>query len=238
MLEVCVESLQGARIAVEAGAQRIELSERLSVGGVSPSIELIRSLRREMSESLIVLIRCRAGDFVYSPTELEAMLEQARQAIASGADGLAVGACKPDRSLDWHFLTQLQRVVRSESEAAWLVVHRVFDRVPDPLESIERLIELGYDRILTSGPSDRAIESLESLGQWQSASRGRLEILPASGIHSGNALTILQSTLCEQLHGSFTRTPTGSASSLPIAEEVAEVRRLIDEHLERLKVEG
>ena len=228
MLEVCVDTLRAARIAIDSGAQRIELSENLTVGGLTPSSDLIKALRLECSEALIVLIRCRAGDFQYRSDELELMLDQAASAIRLGADGVALGACTSDHSLDWDFFAQAYCVVKQASEAACLVVHRVFDQVPDPIGSIERLIELGYDRILTSGGADHAIDSLGALRDWQQAAGDRLEILPAGGIHAGNAQRILESTGCHQLHGSFTKTSSGESGPLPNHREIARVREILD----------
>ncbi|MCY3006607.1 MAG: copper homeostasis protein CutC [Planctomycetota bacterium] len=236
MLEVCVDRLQAVRKAIDAGAQRIELSENLSVGGVTPSADLIQAVRGEISGALIVLVRCREGDFQYTPVELDQMLDQAQEAIELGADGVAVGACCADGSLDWDFLARVQRVVFGVSEAAELVVHRAFDRVPDPVRSIERLIELRYDRILTSGGALHAVDSLASLREWNLAAGERLEILPAGGIHSQNAERILHETQCRQLHGSFTKDPAygqegpiaPGSLGLPIADQIVQVRRMLD----------
>lgn len=237
MLEVCVDKLEGLRIAIDAGAQQIELSERLSVGGVTPSMELVRQARSELADSLIVLIRCREGDFQYSEDELECMLDQACQAVRIGADGVAVGACLPDRSLDWDFLERMHARIQRVSDAACLVVHRVFDEVPDPKHSIERLISLGYQRILTSGGRAVAVDSLDSLKDWQSQASDRLEILPAGGIHSWNAERILQETGCRQLHGSFTKTAAGVTSPLPHPDEIKIVREILDARLKFLSEE-
>jgi copper homeostasis protein len=228
MLEVCVDSLEGALIAIESGAQRIELSENLVVGGVTPSTDLIQAVRASCGESLIVLVRCRAGDFKYRNEELRRMIDQASEAIGLGADGVAIGASLEDCSLDWDFLIEAHRAVKSVSQAAWLVVHRVFDQVPDPIGSIERLIQIGYDRILTSGGAEQAVGSLDALRRWQIATADRLEILPAGGVHSGNAQWILESTGCRQLHGSFTRTAAGQVSRMPDRDEIAKVRRVLD----------
>ena len=231
MLEVCVDTIQALRIAIDSGAQRIELSENLSVGGVTPSAELIQEARQACSEPLIVLIRCRAGDFCYTQDELERMLEQAAMAIRLGADGVALGACHQDQSLDWDFLSRAHRVVKDVSLASELVVHRVFDAALDPTGAIERLIEFGYDRILTSGGALRAVDSIDSLRDWQIAASNRLEILPAGGIHALNAEIILRSTGCRQLHGSFTATGSGQTDRMPIGTQIAKVRRLLDDSL-------
>ncbi|MFM8261221.1 MAG: copper homeostasis protein CutC [Pirellula sp.] len=231
MLEVCVDTIEALRIAIDSGAQCIELSENLSVGGVTPSVDLIQRARRECAEPLIVLIRSRDGDFCYTDQERELMLEQAVQAIRLGADGVAIGACHEDRSLDWDFLFRAHRVVKDASLAASLVVHRVFDNTLDPTGAIERLIEYGYDRILTSGGAVRAVDSLDSLREWQAVASNRLEILPAGGVHALNAQVILRSTGCRQLHGSFTASETGKSDRMPSGTQIAKVRRILDEYL-------
>lgn len=231
MLEVCVDTIEALEIAIDSGAQRIELSENLSVGGVTPSVELISKARRACAESLIVLIRCREGDFCYTDQERELMLEQVAQAIRLGADGVALGACHQDHSLDWDFLYRAHRVVKDVSLAASLVVHRVFDNALDPTGAIERLIELGYERILTSGGALRAIDSVDSLREWQMVASNRLEILPAGGVHPLNAEVILRSTGCRQLHGSFTASDTGKSDRMPSGTQIAKVRRILDEYL-------
>lgn len=231
MLEVCVDTIEALEIAIDSGAQRIELSENLSVGGLTPSVELISKARRACSEPLIVLIRSREGDFFYTDQERELMLEQAAQAIRLGADGVALGVCHQDHSLDWDFLFRARRVVKDASLAASLVVHRVFDNIVDPTGAIERLIEYGYDRVLTSGGAVRAVDSLDSLREWQAVASNRLEILPAGGVHPLNAEVILRSTGCRQLHGSFTTTETGKTDRLPSGTQIAEVRRILDEYL-------
>jgi copper homeostasis protein len=228
MLEVCVDTLEAARIAIESGAQRIELSENLRVGGVTPSVDLIKAVRNQCSEALIVLIRCRDGGFSYPSDELQEMIAQASQAVKLGADGVALGACLEDSSLDWGFMIEAHQAVKSVSQAAELIVHRVFDQVPDPIPAIERLIQIGYDRILTSGGAMHAVDSLGALKRWQMAAADRLEILPAGGVDSGNALQILRQTGCRQLHGSFTKTATGDIQRMPDSHQIALVRRVLD----------
>ncbi|MFM9064176.1 MAG: copper homeostasis protein CutC, partial [Pirellula sp.] len=105
------------------------------------------------------------------------------------------------------------------------------DNTLDPTGAIERLIEYGYDRILTSGGAVRAVDSLDSLREWQAVASNRLEILPAGGVHALNAQVILRSTGCRQLHGSFTASETGKSDRMPSGTQIAKVRRILDEYL-------
>lgn len=236
MLEVCVECLDGVRVAVEAGADRIEFSERLDVGGVTPAIELLREAvqicrdidtpDRSVDVPVIALIRCRPGDFLFDESELRRMNEQIERAIEVGCAGVAVGASVAGHDLHWEFFESVanQYATRSGFE---LVVHRVFDAVPKPMLAIPRLIELGYRRILTSGGADHAIHSLQPLKQWQQAFGDRMEFLPAGGITSSNAAEILRITGCKQLHGSLRGPSRPNEKRVPDPDEIRKVKRLI-----------
>lgn len=242
MLEVCVDSLHGAREAVQAGAQRIEISCRLEVGGVTPDRELVCAVRKEINVPLIALVRCREGDFCYSPEEKSLMLEQVGQMIEFGCDGVALGACDSRLGLDEEFFREAGGVARREREDCELVVHRVFDAVPEKCKSLEKLISIGYNRVLTSGGGLYAVDSLEMLRDLQRFGSGRISLLPAGGVHSGNAMRILQVTGCRELHGSFTKRfqdesgggrvgQGGRILGSPIREEVEQVRAMLDQWL-------
>ena len=232
MIEVCVDSLDAALMAVDSGADRIELSERLSVGGVSPNIQLIRSVRAAISVPLVVLIRCRDGDFYFDASQKVQMLSESCQAVELGADAIAIGGLRSDNSLDFDFLHSLTSL---QLDCEW-VMHRAFDSVNNPSQELDLLVQLGFDRILTSGGALRAVDSLDALREWNLAAAKRLEILPAGGIHSFNAQRVLQESHCRQLHGSFTKRPEQASESrlpslsagMPIAEEILQVRRLLD----------
>jgi copper homeostasis protein len=225
MLEVCVENLDGVRTAIAAGAERIELSERLEVGGVTPSIGLLlQAIDHAAMDStpLIALVRCRPGDFYFDEGEQRKMLDEIQMAVDTGCAGVAVGASHRGDGLNWGFL----ETVATRFRGAELVLHRVFDRVPHPMIAIPKLIELGYRRILTSGGADHAIDSIDRLQQWQHAFGDRIEILPAGGINSSNAARILEWTGCTQLHGSFRGAMDIHENRLPDFEEIRRVKQL------------
>ena len=199
MLEVCVETIQAAKLAEQSGADRIELCSALDLGGVTPSGPLVSAVRRSIQLPLIVLIRSRSGDFLFDELDRELMLQEAKQAIALGVDGIAIGGLSPSLDLD---LPLLQSVA-TELPNCQLVMHRAFDQVRQPADAMERLIELGFTRILTSGGPNLAIDGLIAIQQLTQRSRGRIEVLPAGGISNANALEILNKTGVNQLHGSF-----------------------------------
>lgn len=233
MLEVCVDTPQGAVVAMENGAGRIELSAALEVGGVTPSETMIRTVRHLVDRPLIVLIRCRSGDFQFDANECQWMMEEADRAIDLGADGIAIGGLVTGDQLDERFLSSLpSRYPKKE-----VVIHRAFDHIVDHREAIERLVEWGFTRILTSGGPSTALQGADRLSQLNQESSGRIEILPAGGIQPENAAKILRSTGCRQLHGSF-RDPrwvlgekTTLAQRLPCAKRICEVRKILDDCL-------
>lgn len=223
-LEVCVDSLVATRIAVEAGADRIELCSALETGGVTPSSALIRQVRSSMTLPLIVLIRCRTGDFVYDPSERELMLAEASDAFTSGADGIAVGGLLGTHELDLGFLHS----IRQQHPSKQVVMHRAFDHVHDRDRALTQLIQLGFDRILTSGGAPTAESGISELAKLQSAAGDQLEILPAAGISDQNCDAILNETGCRQLHGSFRKS---GHSGLPDPQAIRFVKQRLSSRI-------
>lgn len=224
-LEVCVDSLEGALMAEAAGATRIELSQHLEVGGLTPPMELVTDVCRNVKLPIVVLVRCKPGNFQYTAAELETMVLSARQIMDTGVAGLAVGASDSTNSLNWDFLEQLADACGSME----LVVHRVFDGIQGQWEALDRLKQLGYRRILTSGGPANAIDGLDNLRRWNQRSIDGIEILPAGGIRPGNAEVILRKTGCNQLHGSFSQYQNGKR--LPAPLEIQQVVELLETRL-------
>ena len=225
MLEVCVDTIQAAKIAAKAGADRIELCSVLEMGGVTPSGSLVSAVRRAIELPLIVLIRSRPGEFVYSEEDCELMVQEAQTAIELGADGVAVGGLTP--SLDLH-LTLLSSIA-SALPKCQLVMHRAFDSVRDPLAALECLVELGFTRILTSGGGEFAIDGTDTLRRLSDLANGRIEILPAGGIAPSNAFAILRDSGASQLHGSFRiATPGEMKSALPSAQAIQQTKMILE----------
>lgn len=219
MLEVCVDTIQGAILAEEAGADRIELCSALELGGVTPSNSLVSAVRVAIRLPLIVLIRARAGDFFFDAQEHDLMLAEAKQAIELGADGVAIGGLTSSLDLD----RPLLRSARAALPKSQLVMHRAFDEVRNPLRALEELIEIGFTRILTSGGPSSALNGVLALKLLNESSQNRIEILPAGGVNDNNAQQIL-TTCCTrglgQLHGSF-RKPSVSSDGHAMPDPVA-----------------
>lgn len=197
-LEVCCGDLQSVRAAKEGGAHRIELCRALEVDGLTPSAEMMASAIG-LGIPVQVLIRPREGDFIYNEDEVETMLHDIRQAQKLGANGVVIGALRPDGSVDEETVRRLV----GEAEGLSITFHRAFDVCTKPLEALEKIISLGCHRLLTSGQAATAEQGIPLLKELVEQSAGRLIIMPGAGVNAKNALKILSETGAREIHGSL-----------------------------------
>ncbi len=179
VLEVCVDSVESALAARAGGADRLELCANLVIGGTTPSLSLLRAVKRETGLPVHALLRPRFGDFLYTDWEFSLMLEDAAALAEAGADGIVSGCLLPDGGLD---LPRLGRLVSlAHSAGKRFTLHRAFDVCADPLEAWERCEEMGVDLVLTSGQAASCTEGISLLRQL-SARRKSVEILAGAGV--------------------------------------------------------
>ena len=251
LLEVCCGNPESVDAAVLGGARRIELCADLEADGLTPPTTWIRDAKaRYPSLTVHVLVRPRAGDFVYSPEEAEQMAQQVEEALEAGADGIVIGALTPDGDVDMPLMERLAGLVESYNLAAelqrsdlchaandshffpgpsrWVSItfHRAFDRCRRPFEALEQIIRLGCDRILTSGQEPTAEAGADMLRELQRRAGGRIGILPGGGVTPGNAARILAQTGCTEIHASASVTRDGK--KVTDAGRVAEILRAIN----------
>ena len=182
LLEICASSFQSALNAQQAGAHRIELCTELGVGGLTPSYGLLRRVMEELKIPVNVLIRPRSGDFTYTAEELAIMEEDIQLCKKLGCAGVVIGILKKDLTIDVAKTKELVDLARPLS----VTFHRAFDWTADPFLALETLIEIGVDRILSSGQATSAPSGIELLVKLQTQANGRLEILPGGGINEKN----------------------------------------------------
>ena len=196
ILEVCVESVEGAVAAQEGGADRVELCANLLEGGTTPSSGSIQQARRDLHIGLQVMIRPRGGDFCYSATEFEVMKLDIEMARKAGANGVVFGILKEDGSVDEPRTRALAELARPLN----VTFHRAFDMSRDPYEALETLITIGIDRILTSGQEISALEGLDLISNLVRKASGRIIIMPGGGIHERNFDKIVEQSGARELH--------------------------------------
>lgn len=196
-LEVVTDTLAGVGAAKAGGADRIELVGALGVGGVTPSLGLMRAAAG-CGIPVRAMIRPRTGDFTYSAGEIDLMRRDIDAARDAGLAGVVFGANHASGPLD---ATVLQTLVR---HAAGLetAIHRSFDLAPDPAEALETCVSLGLATILTSGGPRHAADGIDGLARRVVEARGRIEILAGSGITAANAAAIVAGSGVGWLHAS------------------------------------
>ena len=206
IFEVCIDTTAGLA-ACEGLVDRIELCSALDLGGLTPCPGLIAAAKAS-EIPCHVMIRPRPGDFVYEPSDVRAMLKSVEAVREAGLAGVVVGAARND-ALDIPTLQQL----KSTAAGLEITLHRVIDVLPDPLKALEQAIDLGFDRILTSGGAARAIDGLPMLKAIQTAAAGRIEIMVGSGVSVSNLAEIAQKTHIKSFHSSC-------STSLPVAKNL------------------
>lgn len=198
LLEVCAGDLESVRAAAEGGAARVELCSALGEGGVTPSIGFIRQALLVPGLRVHVLIRPRGGDFLYTPEEVNAMVADIEACREAGAHGVVIGALTPDGDID---LPSCRRMIEAAGEMS-VTFHRAFDLCRNPEEALDTIIELGCDRLLTSGQAATALEGTPLLRRLHDRAAGRLVILAGGGVTPDNAADILIGSGTNEVHAS------------------------------------
>ncbi|MHA6300062.1 copper homeostasis protein CutC [Devosia sp. CAU 1758] len=196
LLEICVDDAEGLEAAIAGGADRIELCSVLELGGLTPLPGLM-ALAGRSPVPVRAMIRPRAGDFVFGPADIVAMLGDIGAARAAGLAGVVLGASLRDGRLDFE---TLERLVDAAGEME-KTLHRAFDLVPDIAEAVEQAVALGFDTVLTSGRAATASEGIEDLARAHQLADGRLTIMAGSGVNAATAPAILARVRLLALHG-------------------------------------
>ncbi|MBP3953870.1 NAD(P)-binding protein [Gemmata sp. G18] len=195
-LEIAVTSPEEAVYATRAGADRLELSSGLALGGLTPSLGLFRAVRKIADGvPLYVLLRPREGGFAYSRAELGVMVEDAETFMREGADGIVFGALTHKGRVYHDGCRALVGAARGRA-----VFHRAFDFLPEPLVALDELIELGFERVLTSGGATTAEAGTTHLAALVQHAGWQIEILPAGRVRGDTVADLVRATRCDQVH--------------------------------------
>ena len=182
ILEVCVDSLASARAAIAGGADRLELCSALAVGGLTPYAQLLQQIRAESNIPVRCLMRPRAGDFLYTPEEIQMMAAQIIHLRSLGADGFVIGCLTAQGDLDGQAMAPLLQA----AQGAGLTLHRCIDVSRDPIAVYLAAGELGIDTVLTSGAAPTSLAGAETIGRLLDLrdSRNGPEVLIGSGVNA------------------------------------------------------
>lgn len=197
-LEVIAFDLASCVTAQERGADRIELCANPHEGGTTPSYGMIAAARDMTSIQLFPIIRPRGGDFLYTEAEFECMAIDVEQCRRLGCDGVVIGMLRANGQIDVERCAELVR----RAGPLQVTFHRAFDRVRDPLDSLEAVIDLGCSRVLTSGLRPTADLGKDMLRTLVEIAGDRLVVMPGSGIRSGNVAGLAKYTGAKAFHSS------------------------------------
>jgi copper homeostasis protein len=234
-VEICVGDVESGLAAEAGGAHRVELCDNLSVGGTTPSAGAIAACCQRLSIPVHVLIRPRAGDFVYSDLEMEVMRLDIQAAKDLGAAGVVLGVLKPDATIDGERTAELSALARPLA----VTFHKAFDQVRSLLEALDRLIELGVERVLSSGGRPTALEGVENLGRLVARADGRLVVMAGGRIDRRSLTQVVRrgsvrevhlgSAVCEMTSGAMNTSHKTSETSWSRvdARRVAEIVNLL-----------
>ncbi|HEY1781126.1 MAG TPA: copper homeostasis protein CutC [Roseiarcus sp.] len=196
IFEICVDSVAGVRAAKAAGADRVELCADLLEGGITPSRGMIHQARTIAGIGLNVMIRPRGGDFLFDDDEFAIMRSDIETAKAEGADGVVIGLLSAAGEIDVARTRELIALARPLS----VTFHRAFDMTPDPFRALETLIELGADRVLTSGQEASVLEGLPLIVKLIERGGDRIIVMPGGGITARNIDRILDAATPREVH--------------------------------------
>jgi copper homeostasis protein len=199
ILEAAVESVEAATAAQRAGAARVEVCVRLDEGGTTPTDRLIAAVVASLNVPVFVLIRTRAGDFLYSRDELAAMRREIAVAIQLGARGVALGALTSNGRID----VAATRMLVDAADGHPVTFHRAFDSTPDLSRALEDAIEAGAARVLTSGGAATAFEGADSLASLVRQAGSRITIVGAGRIRVHNVAAVVARTGVCEVHSRF-----------------------------------
>jgi len=201
IIEIATSDFSTTQSAVEGGADRIELCSNLAEGGTTPSYGTIKQCREAFDILLYPIIRTRGGDFLYRKDEYEVMLKDVKLCKQLGCDGIVTGLLNMDGTIDIARTSELIELAYPMG----VTFHRAFDRCREPFEAMEQLIEMGCERILTSGQQPTVNEGIEMIVQLNKAADERIIIMPGSGVRKENIQMLAEKTGCTEFHSSLRR---------------------------------
>lgn len=198
LFEACVDSLESAMNAELGGSDRIELCVDLLEGGITPSYAMIKLVLEKLSIPVNVLVRPRGGDFLYTDYEFEVTKRDIEYCKQIGVNGVVIGILNEDGTIDKVRMKKLIETARPMS----VTFHRAFDMTRDPVEAINDLIELGIDRLLTSGQEADVHKGILTLKELKKLAGNKIVIMPGGGVNEENIKEVVEQTGVSEIHAS------------------------------------
>jgi copper homeostasis protein len=230
-LEVIAFDILSCQLAADNGADRIELCANPHEGGTTPSYGMMKAARKSTQIQVFPIIRPRGGDFLYSNAEFKIMKDDIKAAQDIGCEGIVIGILNEDGIVDIERNQELVELANGLD----VTFHRAFDRVKDPISSLEQIIAIGCNRILSSGLHPSANEGSSLLRTLVRQADGRIKIMPGSGVRADNIVQLAKDTGATSFHSSARKTivsqmqyinPSMKESLVQVSLDGAEVKKL------------
>lgn len=212
-LEIACFNLNSAVIAQENGADRVELCGSIEVGGTTPDFEITKKVRDLIDIELNVMIRPRGGNFVYSDAEFNQMKLEIIEFKKLNVNGFVFGILNEDNSINTIQNTELVNLAKPFP----CTFHRAFDEVSNVFQSLEEIIECGFQTILTSGQMPNVVDGVNRLAELVSKANNRISIMPGGGLRATNLDFIKEKTKANFYHSSAITNGTETANPDEIA---------------------
>ena len=198
-IEICIGNIDDAITASKYPIDRIELNSALELGGLTPSLNTLKTLKEKITTPLCCMVRPRGGDFVYTKLEFETMLEDAKALLDNGADGIVFGFIK-DGIVDIDRTTKMTELIHSYNKQA--IFHKAFDEIEDLDNALNTLINLHIDRVLTGGGQDsqHIVEGSKIIGKLYDKYGDKIELLPGGGVRINNIVDVVNNAKSNQVH--------------------------------------
>ena len=195
-IELCCGGIDDVRLAAKAKVDRIELNCGMALSGLTPSACLTKASRAIFPGPIVAMVRPREGGFCYSAAEFHQMLDESEWLLAEAMDGIATGFLTAEGTID----IARCAILRARFPKATLVFHKAFDATLNLSQSLQQLMDCGFDRVLTSGGKRTAAESVEKLKHLRDVAAGQIEIVAAGGIRASNVCSVIARSGCRQIH--------------------------------------
>ncbi|MBK2028702.1 copper homeostasis protein CutC [Francisella noatunensis] len=221
-LEICIDNYQSILNAQKASADRLELCSALGVEGLTPSLSLVKFAKDNFTGSLQAMIRHRAGDFYYDEIDQQIMLDDLKTMFGLNVDGIVIGALTKENKIDKKFLEPFIELTKQAGKE--LTFHRAIDLTTDIYTATQEVIELDFDRILTSGAKPNVIQGLEIIKTLQEKFGSEIQIMPGGGINSTNVKEILKTTKVTNIHCSASKKILRDIYSLAFPASALEIK--------------
>jgi len=197
-LEIACFNLASAIIAQAGGADRIELCDQFKVGGTTPKLSVVEEARKKISIELLIMIRPRGGNFVYSDAEFKQMKKDIIQLKKINVDGFVFGILNSDNTINIEQNNELVKL----AQPLPCSFHRAFDKTPNAKQALQEIIDCGFKTILTSGHQSAAIAGLDELKELVQLANTSICIMPGGGVRSTNIKQIKEYTKASYYHSS------------------------------------